>query len=366
MNFNLTTYSILFCIWSAFIYTADTNDTALAHIKLLYTKNILACYASNALSYNDLQTVVHHDYPLHYLCEKNLIDALKIAHTNGISLFVMDNKNNTLLHTAYMHKSYACAEYCRENKVDIQAKNSDGKTAEMLSPDYPAFKHLLALPLQSASTNAYTPNIILSAERKIGKTNRNEMKLTLIHQKPLFAYNKNFLTHHYPLHYLCEYNCNNELIFLHKQGFCLNLLDDQNNTLLHIACKNKNSTFVRYILEESIYDINCKNNQGKTPFDISYENNSIELIQLLLSHNASLDTFTMVQNPTGALPHTMQDAWNICALKRHISRDNNKEIPLNKNHSFWHMYASTRITPEQKNELCTHAQKQQGYSLTLP
>ncbi|KAH3766581.1 hypothetical protein Pelo_1559 [Pelomyxa schiedti] len=57
-------------------------------------------------------------------------------------------------------------------------------------------------------------------------------------------------------------------------------------TALHVACEERFVEGVKVLLQVNGIDINCKNNQGKTPLDVATRRNCTDICNLLKDHNA--------------------------------------------------------------------------------
>ena len=65
------------------------------------------------------------------------------------------------------------------------------------------------------------------------------------------------------VHRLAEHGRHDELASLIAKRFCdPNLVDDEGNTPLHLACKIRHSQCVQVLLASEKIDVNLKNNQG--------------------------------------------------------------------------------------------------------
>jgi ankyrin repeat protein len=80
-------------------------------------------------------------------------------------------------------------------------------------------------------------------------------------------------------------------------GIRLNTLAPNGDTLLHLACLNKHSSVIRYLLKCNIdakyvrhaFDVNTKNSIGKTALRICIENNDIASVSTLFAYANDLD-----------------------------------------------------------------------------
>jgi len=90
----------------------------------------------------------------------------------------------------------------------------------------------------------------------------------------------------FPLMILCQKN-NKELIqLLIDNNANVNLLDDYDRNILYYLTINNNISIIKPLLEKGI-DINQKDKiLQKTPFDIAYENEFLDLIQIFMNHQS--------------------------------------------------------------------------------
>jgi serine/threonine-protein phosphatase 6 regulatory ankyrin repeat subunit A/serine/threonine-protein phosphatase 6 regulatory ankyrin repeat subunit B len=187
---------------------------------------------------------------LHCLIEKSNIDAAnKIIAYYGADPNIQNNKGNTALHHV--------AHFCKDNVstqiastlinagVNIDALNNNGKTALDLA---------------------------------IGKKNISLIKLFIANGTKING----------TLHTYFEYAEIIELLL--DEGFDINTLDQNNNTVLHKACQFSIET-TQLLLNRNI-DINARNNKGQTALHIACEKKNIDIVKLLIDYNADIDALT--------------------------------------------------------------------------
>jgi len=70
----------------------------------------------------------------------------------------------------------------------------------------------------------------------------------------------------------------------------INYIDNEGNTLLHIAVINKDIDSVKKLLKEDL-NINHRNNRGQTPLHLATINNSLNIVEVLIHNNAKITIF---------------------------------------------------------------------------
>ena len=167
----------------------------------------------------------------------------------------IDEMGDTAIDVAILKKDEAIFDLIIEKNPNLNIKNFKGQT-----------------PLQLAIENKFDYGI----NKLINKS--QDLEIKDIDGKTALFYAVN--------------NQDKELIdALIKKGANINCTDNQNNTILHILCKNDNNLeLVKYFLDKHI-DINLVNSDKKTALHTSIENKSNKIAELLINSNININSF---------------------------------------------------------------------------
>ena len=100
-----------------------------------------------------------------------------------------------------------------------------------------------------------------------------------------------------PLHVAVENNNYQIVQLLLEHGADVNILDDYNDTPLHLAsAKDLNISIVQLLLEHGA-DVEIRENRnGDTPLHLASYNGNYQIVQLLLEHGANVDSRDFEEN----------------------------------------------------------------------
>lgn len=158
---------------------------------------------------------------------------------NEFDINLADKKGKTILHYAIEKNYFEIANYLiKLDQIDVTRKTKDGYTPIIIACD--------------RNPCTFDLNIVKSL------ISLNQIDINL----PKDKYGNNIF------HLACKYNLINLLNYL----LTIDQLDpktknDNNDNALHIACQNNHIEIIKILLSLHIYNINDKNNQGKSLFD---------------------------------------------------------------------------------------------------
>ena len=98
----------------------------------------------------------------------------------------------------------------------------------------------------------------------------------------------------YPIHNACKTVKLTKLLqefidYFMSHGYNINTKNNEGKTALHIACENQDVTIVEYLISQGS-EVNLKDNEGKTPLHYASIHDEIDIINLLLSRGADKTT----------------------------------------------------------------------------
>lgn len=171
----------------------------------------------------------------HLLALNNAFDAILNHLKKYESINSVDEKGNTFLHYALINKNIkAIAHLIKLPKINLNLQNNFGDTPLHLAC-YNLHSSLLD---RDKDLNYYFEIIILLLSRGAKKNILNsELK--------------------FPFEYLNYIN---------------SYYDSNGDTLLHISLKNSNLIISRFLIEELNFNLNLRNNEGKTPVHLAVTN----------------------------------------------------------------------------------------------
>ncbi|XP_071095400.1 ankyrin repeat domain-containing protein 50-like [Haliotis cracherodii] len=91
-----------------------------------------------------------------------------------------------------------------------------------------------------------------------------------------------------PVMIAAEYGHREAFDLLVRKGADVFLVDDSNDTILHVACFGGHVEMVQYLLSKITVDINCKGNYGRTPVMVAAEKGHRKTFDLLVKQGADV------------------------------------------------------------------------------
>ncbi|XP_071098491.1 putative ankyrin repeat protein RF_0381 [Haliotis cracherodii] len=267
--------------------TDDDNDTVLH----------LACGGGNRsiveylLPSFDINSRGHYDRtPLMVAAECANKDVFDLLVSKEADLTLTDDDNDTVLHLACEGGNRSIVEYLLPS-FDINSRGQYDRT-----------------PLMVAAENANKDVFELLVSKEADLTLTDDNNDTVLHLAceggnrsiveyllPSFDINSRGHYDRTPLMVAAE--CANKDVFdlLVSKEADLTLTDDDNDTVLHLACEGGNRSIVEYLLPS--FDINSRGQYDRTPLMVAAENANEDVFVLLVSKEADI-TLTDDDNDT--------------------------------------------------------------------
>ncbi|XP_067660035.1 ankyrin-3-like [Haliotis asinina] len=201
--------------------------------------------------------------------------------------FVNDDKQ-TILHMACEEGHSEIVKYIiRENVVNINGRDDEGKTPVLLAAEQGYLDIVILLEGKGADLSVvddWGENILhmLTVEGQLN------LAIYLLTQKNVVQnINKKSLTGRTPV--MVAALCGQRDLFdiLVKYGADLTLVDTDGNSILHLACEGT-VDIVKYLLSNTVVDINARGHLNRTPVLIAAEWGNIETFELLMKQGADM------------------------------------------------------------------------------
>ncbi|XP_046580961.1 ankyrin repeat domain-containing protein 17-like [Haliotis rubra] len=208
-------------------------------------------------------------------------DVFDLLIEQGADLSVVDKHGSNILHKACEGGNIELIKYVlTEDIVDINSRSNDGTTAvmEAVKCGHKEVLHLLSINGANMSTthNSTGYNILhFALIFKQGETARYILTQDFV---SINVTNGNGITP-VMLAALCGYRDVFDLLV--KKGADLTQVDDDGNSILHLAC-TVNVQIVKYLLSHNTVDINTRGKNGRTPLlEAANEGNALTFDELL-------------------------------------------------------------------------------------
>ncbi|WP_342224629.1 ankyrin repeat domain-containing protein [Spiroplasma endosymbiont of Asaphidion curtum] len=210
--------------------------------------------------------------PLHYAAENGYLAIVKLLLANGADVNAKAKNGATPLHYAAAKGYTEIVKLLLEHGSDINANTSNRRTA-----------------LHVAAENGHTDVVKLL----ISKTKEQFNNVDNVEFKNFInAKDSNGLT---PLYFCNKLDNNVETVkLLLDNGADVNIIiDNDNNTILHLTIWENNFTFAKELLtnqnSKNKINVNAINNYKNTPIMGAIQNNNIEIVKLLLEHGSDIN-----------------------------------------------------------------------------
>lgn len=219
-----------------------------------------------------------------YILENNLSDLKEYLNYNSINQ--VDDLGNTLLHYAIMYGRNEICYYLINSHIFLNQQNHLGMTPLNLA----IHKNMVAVCNSLLKNNC---DVTLRNDK--GETpfyyaflyGRSEIiQLFIDYRKADFSQKnergENIL-------FAAVRNGNLYLLDKYYSEDLINMTDDYNNTIMHLAASYDNVDIVKYLISKKV-QVNALNNQRETPLFAAINNNNYHIVKCLLQ-NGALTTF---------------------------------------------------------------------------
>lgn len=211
------------------------------------------------------------------------LNVLKFLDKEGVALSVINAQGENALMTAARNGHFDCVHYLLTRDVPVDLQNKQGKTAFQIALE--AKKFDIADLLVTKSTTKEKDQAVLDA---VKKGDLVAVQWLIAHGASLSATDKSKMT---PM-LLAASSGNIQLIdyFLIQEPSPIHDKDSEEDNLLFVAIKNRQTDLVKHLLASGLFSLEDKNSKGKTPLLVAAEVNSDELVEFFHQQGCSLES----------------------------------------------------------------------------
>lgn len=204
----------------------------------------------------------------------------------SINLNMRDSKNQSLLHYAVRTSATKVIDYLLENEIDVNMIDYMGETPLFDCARKSKVSIAKQLIRRFANVNASNNKGELAIHLACLKADYDMVRLLIENGSQTDLLTKDG---HSIIHYAIKSNQIDFLKYIIKQTKrYVNELDNQSNSMIHVACDLGFSNITDFLLECN-HNIHFKNNQKETPLFKAVKSGSLETVQILLNRGAYLD-----------------------------------------------------------------------------
>ncbi|KAK6167942.1 hypothetical protein SNE40_021864 [Patella caerulea] len=257
------------------------------------------------------------------LSEINPVDKLKFLSLKGGKFDVVTFDNRSLLQLSCEYGTTETVKYLvNEFRLEVNRKDIYGRTPILAcaSSEINPVDKLKFLSLKGGNLDAIDNNKSSSLHYSCLNGTVETVKY-LINEIGLDVNNKDILIGYTPTlaSALSDINPVEKLKFLSSKGGKLDVVDNNNNSLLHISCGQSITETVKYLVNEIGVDMNHKNRNGFTPAMSSATSNvnPVDKLKFLSSKGCKLDA---VDNEGRTLLHHSCRCGTLATVKYLVNK----------------------------------------------
>ncbi|XP_071098480.1 serine/threonine-protein phosphatase 6 regulatory ankyrin repeat subunit B-like [Haliotis cracherodii] len=267
-----------------------TDPTSLSH-EAKHNIFHYACFTGNT---NILKQLVRHCdingrglngwTPAMYAVVSGQLESLKILVNNKADIELCVSNNNSLLHLAVEKGTRSSVEYLlKELKCDIDTLGMHGWTP-LLCAVFAGKKDVLVVLLKYKADKRLRDTNIRNAIHLACECGVNSIVERLLQLTDVNATGKHGQT---PIMCSASSGKKNTFDLLLSRKADINLTDDDNNSLLHVACQSDDTSIVGYLLTQ--LDINRPGKHGWTPVMKAAVNGRKDVFDLLVKEKVNIE-----------------------------------------------------------------------------
>ncbi|XP_071085551.1 serine/threonine-protein phosphatase 6 regulatory ankyrin repeat subunit A-like [Haliotis cracherodii] len=214
-------------------------------------------------------------------------DVLELLVNKGADLSLVDNHGNNILHCACTGGHLAVVQHILNNNIlDINSKGKHSMTPVMISAEA-GHRHVFDFLVYEGAYLSHLDdngNNILHLACLSGSV----MIVKYLLSKTIVDINSKGQFRRTPVMMAAKAGQRDVFVLLVSKGADLSLVDEHNDNILHLACRLGHPEMVRFVLAQSIVDIDCTGRHMRTPVMMAAENGHKEVFNVLASEGADL------------------------------------------------------------------------------
>ncbi|XP_048250897.1 serine/threonine-protein phosphatase 6 regulatory ankyrin repeat subunit B-like isoform X1 [Haliotis rufescens] len=252
--------------------------------------------------------------PVMYAVVSGQKKSLKLLVEHNADIKLCDSNNNSLLHLAIENGKTASVEYLlKEHKCDIHTRGMHGWTP-LVCAVFAGKKDVLDVLLKHKTDNRLRDTNIRNAIHLACECGINSIVERLLQLTDVNASGKHGQT---PIMCSASSGKKNTFDLLLSRKANINLTDDDNNSLLHVACKSDDTSILEYLLTQ--LDINRPGKHGWTPVMKAAVNGRKDVLDLLVKEKANLE---LTDDSGNNLLHLACHGGNVSIVKHLLPQFN--------------------------------------------
>ncbi|XP_071098479.1 serine/threonine-protein phosphatase 6 regulatory ankyrin repeat subunit B-like [Haliotis cracherodii] len=222
--------------------------------------------------------------PVMYAVVSGQVGSLKLLVKHNADVRLCDNNNNSLLHLVVENGTKSSVEYLlKELKCDINTRGMHGWTP-LVCAVFDGKKDVLDVLLKHKTDDRLRDTNIRNAIHLACECGINSIVERLLQLTDVNATGK-----HGQIPIMCSASSGKKNTFdlLLSRKANINLTDDDNNSLLHVACKSDDTSILEYLLTQ--LDINRPGKHGWTPVMKAAVNGRKDVFDLLVKEKVNIE-----------------------------------------------------------------------------
>ncbi|XP_046343526.2 serine/threonine-protein phosphatase 6 regulatory ankyrin repeat subunit B-like isoform X2 [Haliotis rufescens] len=222
--------------------------------------------------------------PVMYAVVSGQVGSLKLLVKHNADVELCDSNNNSLLHLAIENGTTASVEYLlKEHKFDIHTRGMHGWTP-LVCAVFAGKKDVLDVLLKYKADKRLRDTNTRNALHLACECGINSIVECLLQLTDINASGKHGQT---PIMCSASSGKKNTFDLLLSRKADINLTDDDNNSLLHVACQSDDTSILEHLLTH--LDINRPGKHGWTPVMKAAVNGRKDVFDLLVEEKVNLE-----------------------------------------------------------------------------
>ncbi len=204
---------------------------------------------------------------------------------SGKEMDYVDSRNENYLHKACRNNYYEVADLFLKLGIDINAKNKYGDTPLHIAVQYKCTEVVEKLIVEGADVNALNNNMVAPIHLAASIGDETILNMLLEHSAKINVADD---IGAHPIHYAIKSGKKSILMTLLDNGASFSECDNRKNNVLHYACQSGSDELVEYILRH-ILITDARNIYGQTPLHLAAMNCTVKTLSALLNSGFNLN-----------------------------------------------------------------------------